>query len=79
MRVRPPNYEIGMQILWMWIGVLGVIVAGYLLTQWWRRSHSSTARKNNLPYSKTLQQRLMDGGTGSSRKATQLVRSKRSP
>lgn len=78
MRIPIPNYEIGAFILWMWIGVFAVIVAGYFLLRWWRRSHPPTVRDDDLPYSKALQQRLSRRSRGKARKVNQSGHSKRS-
>ena len=78
MRIAIPNYEIGVLILWMEIGVFGVIVAGYFLMRWWRRSHPPIVRNDDLPYSKGLQQRLTGRSIGKTRKIKQSGRSKRS-
>lgn len=77
MRIPIPSYEIGAFILWMWIGVFGVICVGYAMVRWWRRSHPSSAHEDGLPYSKGLRKRLKDRGDGLSWKAKRASRAER--
>lgn len=71
MRIPIPSYETGALILWMWIGVCGVIVTGYMLIRWWRRTQPPRMPESDLAYSKALRERLKARNLGGSRKAKQ--------
>lgn len=58
MRTTLPDLHVGLPILLMWLAVVLVIVAGYLLHRAWRRRHPAKPVPRETSYSHKLQERL---------------------
>ena len=43
MRSRVPDMPLALTMLWVWIGIVAVSVAGWWLLKWWKRRHPPPA------------------------------------
>ena len=63
MRSRVPDMPLALTMLWVWIGIVAVSVAGWWLLKWWKRRHPPPATKPVVPYSQRLRKRLNEHRT----------------
>lgn len=56
MRNRLPDFHLAMTMLWIWVGIVIALVAGWYLVKWWKLRRP--APKPELPHSQRLHTRL---------------------
>lgn len=58
MRVRMLDFPLATMILWIWVGFVVVLVAGWWMVKWWKLRHPPPKPEPALPYSQQLHKRL---------------------
>lgn len=64
MRNRMPDFHLAMTMLWIWVGIVTVLVAGWWVVKWWKQRHPAPKPAPVLPYSQQLPKRLNEHRLG---------------
>jgi len=58
MHFQIPGFPLAMTILWIWVGFVVVLVAGWWMLKWWKMRHPPPVPKPVLSNSQQLRKRL---------------------
>lgn len=64
MRFRMPDFSLAMTMLWMWVGFVVVLVAGWWVLKWWEKRHPPAPVGPVLSYTQQVHQRLREPHPG---------------